>query len=139
MGSQTAGISSRVEKQGSANIVDRHLDNMNPETIVQLQLDAYNARDLRRFLAAYSDEVRIFRPPEPAASIVGKPALAEYYATQRFNLADLNAELVNRMVLGNKVIDHERISGVREVPFEVAAVYEVAEGLIQTVWSFAAG
>jgi hypothetical protein len=111
---------------------------VNPEAVVQLQLDAYNARDLHRFLAAYSDEVRIFRPPDAAASIVGKPALAEYYATQRFNLVGLNAELVNRMVLGDKVIDHERISGVRELPLEVAAVYEVAAGLIRTVWFFAA-
>ena len=111
---------------------------MNPEAVVQLQLDAYNARDLHRFLAAYGDEVRIFRPPDPAAFIVGKPALAEYYATQRFNLVRLNAELVNRMVLGSKVIDHERISGVRELPLEVAAVYEIADGLIRTVWFFAA-
>src|SRR5258706_7264602 len=59
---------------------------MNPEAVVQFQLDAYNARDLDRFLAAYSDEARIFRPPDPAAFIVAKPALAEYYATQRFNL-----------------------------------------------------
>jgi hypothetical protein len=111
---------------------------VSPEAVVQLQLDAYNARDLHRFLAAYSDEVRIFRPPGPAASIVGKPALADYYATQRFNLVDLNAEVLDRMVLGNKVIDRERISGVRELPFEVAAVYEVADGLIRTVWFFAA-
>jgi hypothetical protein len=111
---------------------------MSPDAVVQLQLDAYNARDLAGFLAAYADEVRVFRPPAPAASIVGKRALAEYYATQRFNLVGLNAELVNRMVIGNKVIDHERISGVRELPFEVAAVYEVVDGLIRTVWFYAA-
>ena len=111
---------------------------MSPAAVVQLQLDAYNARDLDRFVSAYSDAVRIYRPPAPAASIVGKPALAEYYATQRFNLVGLNAELLNRIALGNKVIDHERISGVRELPIEVAAVYEVADDLIRTVWFFAA-
>jgi hypothetical protein len=110
---------------------------MSPEQVVQLQLDAYNARDLDRFLAAYADEVHVFRPPVPAASIVGKRALAEYYATQRFNLVGLNAEVVDRIVVGNKVIDHERISGVHELPIEVAAVYEVAGGLIRTVWFFA--
>jgi hypothetical protein len=111
---------------------------VSPEAVVQLQLDAYNARDLYRFLSAYDDEVNVFRPPAPTASIVGKPALAEYYATQRFNLVGLNAELVNRMVLGNKVIDHERISGVRGIPFEVAAVYEIIDDLICTAWFFAA-
>jgi hypothetical protein len=111
---------------------------VSPAAVVQIQLDAYNARDLDRFVSVYGDEVRIFRPPAPAASIVGRPALAEYYATQRFNLIGLNAELLNRMEIGNKVIDHERISGVLELPFEVAAVYEVADDLIRTVWFFAA-
>ena len=39
---------------------------------------------------------------------------------------------------GNKVIDHERVSGVREQPFDVAVVYEVAGGLIDCTWAFAA-
>jgi hypothetical protein len=42
------------------------------------------------------------------------------------------------MVLGTKVIDHERISGVRAQPFEVAAVYEVNDGLICNAWFYAA-
>ena len=41
-------------------------------------------------------------------------------------------------MFGNKVIDHERIRGVREQPFEVAAVYEVIDGLICNAWFYAA-
>jgi hypothetical protein len=111
---------------------------LNPEAVVQRQLEAYNARDLKRFLAAYADGIRVYRPPANDPTIAGKTAFAEFYATQRFNRAGLNAALVNRMVLGNSVIDHERISGVREHPFEVAVVYEVIDGLIQRTWSFAA-
>lgn len=109
---------------------------MSPEAAVQHQLEAYNARDLARFLAVYSDDIRLYRLPATEPAIVGKAALAEMYATQRFNLPGLHAELVNRMVIGNKVIDHERISGVREQAFEVAAVYEVIDGLICTAWFF---
>jgi hypothetical protein len=107
---------------------------MSPEAAVQHQLDAYNARDLARFLALYSDDIRLYRLPASEPSIVGKAALAEMYATQRFNLPGLHAELLSRMVIGNKVVDHERISGVREQAFEVAAVYEVIDGLIRTAW-----
>jgi hypothetical protein len=107
------------------------------EAVVQEQLDAYNARDLARFVAVYNDEVRLYRLPASEPALVGKTALAELYATQRFNLPGLHAELVNRMVFGNKVIDHERISGVRDLPFEVAAVYEVVDGLIRTAWFYA--
>jgi len=111
---------------------------MTPEDVVQRQVDAYNARDLQRFLAEYSDDVRIFRPPSLEPAIAGKRALAEYYATQRFNRAGLHAEILHRIVLGNKVIDHERINGVREQPFEVAAVYEVVDGRIESAWFYSA-
>jgi hypothetical protein len=111
---------------------------MSAEGAVQGQLDAYNAHDLERFLAFYADDVRIFRPPAPEPAIAGKRALAQYYATERFNIATLHAKLVNRMVLGNKVVDHERISGLRESAFEVVAVYDVADGLIHSAWFFAA-
>ena len=111
---------------------------MNSETVVQRQLDAYNARDLQRFLAEYSDDIRAYRPPADAPVIEGKEAFANFYATQRFNRVGLHAELVNRMVLGSKVIDHERISGISEQPFEVAVVYEVTNGRILCTWTFAA-
>jgi hypothetical protein len=110
---------------------------LSPEAVVQRQLEAYNARDLERFLAEYSQDVRVHRPPAAEPAIIGKEAFAAFYAAQRFNRAGLHAELVNRMVLGNKVIDHERISGVFEHDFEVAVVYEVVDGVIQNTWSYA--
>ena len=111
---------------------------MSSEAIVQRQLEAYNARDLERFIAVYSEDIRIYRPPAVLPAIAGKEALARFYATQRFNHEGLHAELLNRMVLGSKVIDHERISGVREQPFAVAVVYEVIDDLIRCSWSYAA-
>ena len=111
---------------------------MTSETPVQLQLDAYNAHDLQRFVAVYSDDIRVFRLPATEPILAGKAAFTDHYATQRFHLPGLRAEVVNRIVLGNKVIDHERVYGVRERPYEVVAVYEVADGLIRTVWFFSA-
>ncbi len=108
------------------------------EAVVQRQLEAYNDRDLGRFLAEYSDDVCVFRPPATAPAIIGKVAFGQFYATQRFNHAGLHAELVNRMVVGNTVIDHERISGMGPQPFEVAVVYAVSDGLIRCTWAFAA-
>lgn len=105
-----------------------------PEAVVQRQVDAYNARDLARFVAEYHDDVRIFRLPATEPAIAGKAALAEYYATERFKLANLHADILGRIAFGNKVIDHERITGVRTHPFEVAAVYEVVDGRIARAW-----
>ena len=77
-------------------------------------------------------------PADAAAALRGKAAFGEYYATQRFDRAGLHAEIVNRIAFGNKVIDHERITGVRDEPFDVAAVYEVVDGLIARAWFLAA-
>lgn len=110
---------------------------MSAVDIVQRQVEAYNARDLDRFVSAYSESISIFRMPSSEPSISGKAELARFYATQRFNLPGLRAEIVNRMVLGNKVIDHERVWGVRDDPIEVAAVYEVVGEVIERVWFFA--
>ena len=111
---------------------------MSAETPVQIQLEAYNARDLQRFVAVYSEDVRVYRLPATEPILAGKAAFTEHYATQRFHLPGLRAEIVRRIVLGNKVIDHERVYGVREQPYEVVAVYEVVDGLILTGLFFSA-
>ncbi len=79
----------------------------------------------------------VFRIPAVEPAIAGKAQFAVFYATQRFNLPDLHADIVNRIVLGNKIIDHERISGVRETPFEIVVAYEVVGDVIERVWTFA--
>ena len=111
---------------------------MTPEQAVQHQLDAYNARDLARFLEVYEDDVVVYRLPSKEPAFTNRGQLAEFYRTQRFNLPALRAELVNRMVIGNVVIDHERVHGVRDRLFEVAASYRVVDGLIRAVWFFSA-
>lgn len=107
-----------------------------PTEVVQQQLDDYNRRDLAAFVSSYAEDIKVYRLPATEPAIVGKAAFAKLYETTRFNLPHLHAELVNRIAFGNKVIDHERITGVRPEPFEVAAAYEVRDGLIVTAWFY---
>ena len=107
-----------------------------PEQTVQHQLDAYNVHDLPRFLEVYEDDVVVYRLPSTVPAFSNLAQLAEFHRAERFHLPALRAELVNRMVVGNVVIDHERVYGVREHPFEVAASYQVVDGRIRTVWFF---
>jgi hypothetical protein len=109
---------------------------MSAADVVQRQVEAYNDRDLERFVSNYSDNVAVFRMPSSEPSLSGKVQFAEFYATQRFNLPGLRADILNRIVLGNKVIDHERVWGIRAAPIEVAAVYEVVGERIERVWFF---
>lgn len=109
---------------------------MNPEDVVQRQLIAYNAKDLEAFLAQYAEDVREYRPPDRDPFLQGKAAFRAYYGEKRFVLPSLHAEVVQRMVVGNKVADHERITGIRETPVEGIALYEVVGGLIRNVWFY---
>ena len=109
---------------------------MKPEDAVQRQLDAYNAHDLERFVAEYHEDVRVYRPPAIEPLVTGKSAFGEHYAKNRFTLPNLHARLVNRIVSGNIVVDHEDITGLPEGRRSAVAVYEVVEGRIRTVWFF---
>jgi len=103
---------------------------------VQRQLEAYNARDLDAFLAQYSDDVRVFRPPAPEHLLVGKPALAAYYAQNVFVHPNLRANVIARMTSRNIVVDHEQVVGLQADMFETIAVYRILDGLITAIWFF---
>ena len=105
-----------------------------PAGFAQRQLDAYNDRDIDRFIAEYTDDVVAWRLGVTEPFLVGKAAFADHYRRNRFQLADLRAELVQRMVFGNKVIDQERVFGVQPQPMEVAAIYETTPRGICQVW-----
>lgn len=109
---------------------------MQPADLVQAQLDAYNDRDLDRFLAAYSEEIRLYRPPSAQPALEGKAAFATFYRSRRFNLPGVRADLLSRQASGPLVVDHERITGLAAKPIEALLVFRVAGGLICEVWAF---
>jgi len=109
-----------------------------PEVVVQRQLDAFNSRDLDALLATYSDEAEIYEHPGTLIA-AGKDALRERY---RVRLAEpnLHAELLYRVVLGSKVIDHERVTRTfpeGEGEIDLLMIYEVKDGRIAKAWSVA--
>ena len=111
---------------------------MNPELIVAEQFAAYNARDLDRFMACFAPTIRAIRLPDMVTTLDGKGAYAEFYARERFCHEGLRAELVNRIVIGNKVIDHELIHGLGPQPVETAIMFVIENGLISTAFAIPA-
>ena len=110
---------------------------MSAKRTVQGQIEAYNAADLEGFLASYSDTIQIFQPPNAEPAVSGKGRMRAIYA-DRLARASSHVEILSRTVLGDKVVDHERLHGLAEQPFEAVVVYAVADGLIQTAWFFMA-
>jgi hypothetical protein len=110
---------------------------VSPEDIVQRQLEAYNDHDLEAFLATYTQDATIFRMPASSPTMSGHAAIAQVYA-KVFALPGRHAQILSRTVLGNKVVDHERVTADGAPPLEALAVYEVRDQRIASVWLFAA-
>lgn len=109
---------------------------MTPEEIVQGQLDAYNARDLERFVEYYIPDVPVFAFPsgEVLADRSGT-AFRGRYRNLFESSPDLRAELVSRVVNGRIVIDQERVTGFLGGPaVDAVAMYEVGAEKIERVW-----
>ncbi|MCI1034468.1 nuclear transport factor 2 family protein [Raoultella terrigena] len=106
------------------------------ECPVEKQFKAYNAHDINQFIACFSEDFKAYRMPAETPAMIGIPALREFYVNQRFNVAELRAELIFRTVLGNKVFDHELIYGLSAEPIESMAIFEVENQLIKTAWFY---
>ena len=106
---------------------------MTLEQIAQLQLDAYNAQDLDAYCAFFTEDV-VVADLNGEVTSYGVDAYRARYAKAFADFPQNKAELLGRMVLGQRVIDHERV--VRApggATFEVAAIYSFADGRIARV------
>jgi hypothetical protein len=99
----------------------------------QGQLDAYNAQDLDAYMAFFAPDCVIYDWQGPITQ-AGAEAIRARYAALFAEHPENHAELVNRIAVGEVVVDHER---VRRTPkgqaFEVAAVYTLRDGLIARI------
>jgi len=105
---------------------------MSPETIIQKQVEAYNARNLSDFLDCHHPEIQLFNFSESVPFAVGIPSVRKIYQLVFDTSPNLNAEIVHRMVLNNTVIDHEIVSGRSGVErIEIIAIYEIQDDEIR--------
>lgn len=105
-----------------------------PTDLAQAQLDAYNQRDLEAFLMPYADSVAVYTFPNQL-QYRGKAEMRKVYGEMFQNLPDLHCSLVNRMVVGNTVIDQESVVFRKgEKPLQAIAIYKVKAGKIAEVY-----
>lgn len=107
---------------------------LTPAQLVQQQLDGYNQRNIELFLKPYSDTVKIFNFPNKLTTS-GKETMRKGYGNMFQNMPDLNCTLMNRMVLGNTVIDQEYVIFQKGKPAaEVMAIYKIKGQKITEVY-----
>lgn len=107
---------------------------MNAAQLAQAQLDAYNAHDLERFLSHYAEDVVGYAFPDQLL-FEGKAAMRERYARIVFAGSTVRAAVPQRIVQGERVIDHETVTGHPLFgETSVTVIYEAREGLIRKLW-----
>ena len=104
-----------------------------PELVVQRQLDAYNAKDLDAWAETYADNAKQFELG--GALLAEGRASIKVRAALRFAEPNLQAILLQRVVMGRVVVDHEEV--IRTFPegpgkVELVCVYVVEQGQIQS-------
>lgn len=104
--------------------------------IIDEQVEAYNARDLERFIACYAEDVTV-EDGMGNVMVQGRDALRGLYGALFANSPNLHARIANRIHVGYYVIDEEEVAGfmMEGFPTELhaAVVYRVADGKIAGV------
>ena len=92
------------------------------------QLEAYNQQNIERFIVNFSDDC-VVEDGEGNILMQGKVAMYGSYKRMFEASPDLHCHLANRIVVGNYVLDEERVTGRGGDPAEshVVAVYRVED------------
>lgn len=102
---------------------------------VQMQLEAYNARDIDAFMQWWADDCQYYA--FPSTLLAGSAAEIRERHLARFEEPDLFGRLITRMAVGNVVIDQETV--IRNFPegrgeVDVICIYEIENGKIAKAW-----
>jgi len=107
---------------------------MTVEQIVQAQLDHYNNHELEAFVELFHVDIKVYDLAKNTLRFEGRDDFRERYRN-RFADGTVHAKLVNRMVIGNQVIDHEHVTtGDSDQVKQAVAIYEVIGEIITKVW-----
>lgn len=109
---------------------------MDPREIVQAAIDAYHDHDLDRCLGYYAPDV-VVKDAEGGILMDGAEAVRSRYAKAMTDNPNIRYDIPNRIVLGDWVIDEERVTGLSKPgsPDVVRAVlvYRISGGRIREI------
>ena len=98
--------------------------------MVRREQAAYLAHDLEAFLAMYSPTAQL--QLADGTVMRGRRSLREYYRPH-FEAGQCKTELIQRITLGEWVVDHSLVHDSDQGPTPTISLYRVQEGLIVEV------
>lgn len=104
-------------------------------SIVQRQVNAYNARNTDVFISTFSPTIQIYQDHD-SLICSGIDKVRIKYQSLFDNTPNLHVQIVQRMAIGDYVIDEEKIIGFDKEEKRAIATYKIKENLIQQVWFY---
>lgn len=109
------------------------------ERIVQEQVDAFNNRDIDRFLSYYIQGIKIL-DGDGKPFMTGHEEMRQFYGKLFEQSPTLHVVIKNRIIVNQYIVDEELVSGVnlQGFPSEIhaAVIYQIADGKIARVQQF---
>ncbi|KUJ59641.1 hypothetical protein AR687_22175 [Flavobacteriaceae bacterium CRH] len=84
---------------------------MTIEKIIDLQMLAFNNRDIKNMMSLYTDDTRIYNFSDHSLAINNKKECEEMFIKLFEQSPDLNAEIIKTIFFNNKAIVHEYVYG----------------------------
>lgn len=107
---------------------------MEPTTLAQGQLEAYNRQDVEDFLSWYSNDVEVYNFPNELVYKGKNEMRVRYINAWKLN-PNQKAEVTNRLHIGNTVIDKEHVTGRNSgIEANVIAIYKIENNKIVQVY-----
>jgi hypothetical protein len=108
---------------------------MTPAEVAQRQLDTFNAHDLDAFLASFTDDVVIRDLLDGSLILEGIAGFRDRYEAVFRDRPQVRADVVARIVIGDIVVDRERLTdGDEHPPEDALAIYEIAGNQVRRMW-----
>jgi hypothetical protein len=97
-----------------------------PEEIVNDSMEAYNNHDFDTFMSLFADDIQMFSF-DCELSADGIEEATKLYKNLFDKSPNLHSKILNRTIIGNKVIDHEYITGRygSDEPIEIVFIYVI--------------
>lgn len=108
------------------------------EQIIDLQISAYNEKNIENFMAFYSPKLKIHHCNKNNEKQSNYDDFFKDVSNLFNSSPNLHCEIKNRIIQGDFIIDHEEISGFHGHAEAVTAVitYYIKNSLIHSVWIF---
>jgi hypothetical protein len=108
-----------------------------PADVIDASLAAYNARDVDGFARWFAEDAEVFDQAGSTPHVPVMRGLAEIRAAYAALFAaspSLHSRIVQRIAVGDLVVDHEHVRGRAGGDVEIVITYQVRDGAIRRVW-----